>query len=212
MATLFSMQLAFASAPQTLSPEEALLNKAAAAVGLPMESLATVEFKEQELVVMYFSDADEQVKRLSFDLGLNRVADYIIREVKGKNPQNTKTANPISVNNMQVIIQFVWMQLVNMIPKDLRSDLYHQRSELMILDNDFLGYLNPFVSRPYSNRWDNETPVKTLLDFANLNDDQLRQRGCQRPERDLIKILLAYGFVANTTVFFTHIGASSISL
>lgn len=208
-ASIFALILFFQPAFAAQFSKHDFLNQAALKVGTPLNSLAIVEFKRELLVLTYFSDEKNRVQTLSFDLGLNRINNYVISEIKRKDPAITDSPIPLSLGHVTAMTQFITMQLANLLPQELREDLYQGRSELMILDLELSTYLKPFVARAYSSLLNYEIPVNSINSLSNLDEDKLLETGLLNPKYDLTKIILAYAFTNNLSIYIAHLANRS---
>lgn len=174
--------------------DNALLSKISKRFFERKDNVAIVEFHQKEFTLLYYDSENEKVQKFAFDLGLDRIKSFIIREIKKQNPNEIKTPNPLSLSDLKFASQFINTQLGNMVPEYIKWRLYRQQMLLVYIDKRLSTDLKEMICFPYSIAWDESMALNTLTENLGKDDIALEKNGFSEPKYDLIRILIGYNF------------------
>lgn len=165
------------------------------------DNLINIQLNDESMKISFYSKREQKVQIVERDLGVARINEYIIREVKNRNPKVILSPNPMSLSEVQHAFKFISNQLFNMIPFELRELFRSREVKIHFVDEGMTKRLNDFVSLPHVDMMSDQLLISSIYNCLGQTDSDLSGKGFIQPEKDVTRMVLAYTILNHFGVY-----------
>lgn len=165
------------------------------------ENLINIQLNDESIRITFFSNRQQKIQVIERDLGVARINEYIIREVKNRNPKMILSPNPLSLSEVQHAFKFISNQLFNMIPLELRELFQSDEIKIHFIDEGMTKRLNDYVSLPYVDMMSDQLLINSIYNCLGQSDSDLSGKGFSHPDKDVTRMVLAYTILNHFGIF-----------